>query len=121
MEISVAKNESGAPKSPASTVMPNRSVHHFGDFFLLVIRRRRIGVDEGQLVVGNRNLDRATLRQLAEQQFLGQRLLDVLLDYAGQRTSAIKRIVALLPQPLTRFVGQFDRYATVGKLRFQLD
>ena len=57
---------------------------------------------EGQLVVVRRcrDPDDAALGQLAEQQLLGERLLDVLLDDAGERPGAEQRVVALLGQPV---------------------
>ena len=45
------------------------------------------------------DLDDAALGQLAEQQLFGQRLLDVLLDHAAQRTRAHLVVIALVGQP----------------------
>src|SRR6185295_855829 len=57
---------------------------------------------EGELLVvalaGHGHLDGAPVLQLAEQQLVGQRLLDVLLDDAGERPGAELLVVALLRQ-----------------------
>src|SRR5438034_11316449 len=41
----------------------------------------------------------------AEQHFLGQRLLDVLLDYPGHRPRAHPLVIAARDQPFRRFIG----------------
>ena len=62
----------------------------------------------------------AALDQLAEQQFLGQRLLDVLLDHAGERPRAVQPVVAALGQPFLGRRGQLDRHVAVGELGLEL-
>src|SRR5512132_283695 len=80
----------------------------------------RIRVVEGGLAVLDFHPDDAAPFQLPEQKFLGQRLLDVLLNDAGERPSAEAMIVTLVGQPLTRLVGELDRDLPVGELRLQL-
>jgi hypothetical protein len=73
---------------------------------LLRLDRRVVG-DRVELEAGDAGLllldghaDRATLAQLAEQHLVGERLLDVLLDHAAERTRAHALVIALVGQPL---------------------
>ena len=60
------------------------------------------------------------MHQIAKQQLIGQRLLDVFLDHAGQWTSAEMLIIALFNQPFTGSVIQLDRNIAIFKLHFKL-
>ena len=71
-----------------------------GRFAGLGFLRRRFGEVEDRFAVIDVNLDQTALGKFPEQKFLGQRLLDLLLDHARQRSRAVKRIVALLGQPV---------------------
>ena len=62
----------------------------------------------------------AALGQLAEQDVVGQRLLDVLLDDAGQGPGAVELVEAVLGQPVGRLVAGLDGHVAVGQLGFQL-
>src|SRR5882724_4299189 len=78
----------------------------------LLDQRRQLGVrfvgrglaerliGEGQLAVLDVDADHAALLQLAEQQLLGERLLDVLLDHPGERPGAVQRVEPPLGQPV---------------------
>src|SRR6185437_6590318 len=82
--------------------------------------RRRLDERESQLVALAGDADDAALGQLAEQQLLGERLLDVLLDDAGQRTRAEQTIVALLREPFPRTLVELDGDVAIGKLLLEL-
>src|SRR5690606_39882578 len=51
----------------------------------------------------------------------GERLLDVLLDHAGQRTGAELVVVTLLSQPLGRPFRELDGDAAICELRLELE
>src|SRR3546814_1089166 len=55
------------------------------------------------------------LHQLPEQQLIGQRLLDMLLDHPAERAGAIELVVAALGQPGAGLVGQRDGDIAVGE------
>ena len=79
---------------------------------------RRLDVQRQRRTVrGHRDPHVAAIRQLAEQQLLGQRPLDVVLDDAGHRPGAHLWIVALDRDPVPRGVVQRDRNATLLQLR----
>ena len=61
------------------------------------------------------------LRQLAEQELVGERLLDLLLDQPRQRPGAVGRIVAVLGEPGPRRRAQPDGDVAVGELLLKLD
>ena len=54
-------------------------------------------------LAGDQHAHRATMQQLAEQQLVGQRTLDLVLQQARHRPRAHVRIEAVLGQPLARF------------------
>src|SRR6202011_3424988 len=66
------------------------------------------GVGEGELVAVAGDAHDAAFGELAEQQLLGQRLLDVLLDYAPQGPGAEELVVAFLRQPLAGRIVELD-------------
>jgi hypothetical protein len=59
--------------------------------------------------------------QLAEQQFLGERLLDLLLDQAAHRPRAIELVIALLGQPRLGLVVEADVHIAIGELQLELE
>ena len=59
--------------------------------------------------------------QLAEQQLLGQRPLDVLLDHARHGPRAHLRVVALLRDPAPRGLIDVEHHALGLQLRLHLD
>ncbi len=58
---------------------------------------------------------RAAFLELAEQDFVRQGLLDVLLDHPGQRPGAKGIVIALLAQPAGGFLGQVEGDVAVGQ------
>ena len=62
----------------------------------------------------------AAAHQLAEQDLVGQRLLDVFLDDPGQGTGAVELVIAVLGQPVGGFFREFNRDMTIRQLGFQL-
>src|ERR1700730_9723693 len=89
---------------------------------LLRYRRARwcFGVGEGELVAVAGDAHDAAFGELAEQQLLGQRLLDVLLDYAPQGPGAEELVVAFLRQPLAGRIVELDGDVAVGELLLEL-
>src|SRR5687767_962497 len=76
---------------------------------LLLARLGRRGDDlEGRRIVLDRDLDLAAMDQFAEQQFLGERLLDLLLDEPAHRTRAVELVVAAAGQPGLALVVEDD-------------
>src|SRR5258708_29160757 len=66
----------------------------FDELGLLRHRRRRaLAEGEVELVADPADMDDAALGEAPEEQLLGQRLLDVLLDDAAERSRAEQRIV----------------------------
>ena len=61
------------------------------------------------------------MHELTEQQLLGQRLLDLLLDQAAHRARAVQLVVALLGQPRLGRVVQADMNRPVRQLELQLE
>ena len=64
----------------------------------------------------------AAILEVAEQDLVGQRFLDVLLDHARHRPRTHQLIVAIGDQPAARFVREFDRNVAVAEqlgLKFQ--
>ena len=59
--------------------------------------------------------------ELAEQQLICERFLDVLLNDAAERTGTELLVITLLADPLERTLGEFDGDAAVGKLGFELE
>ena len=57
---------------------------------------------------------------MAEQHFIRERLLDVLLDHAGHRPRTHLLVVAMLDQPGLGGLRQFDGDVAVGELRLEL-
>ena len=72
-------------------------------------------------IVADADLDRAAHRELAEQQFLGERPLDLFLDEPRHGARTHLRVVALLGQPATRIIVEQDRHALLLELRLDLD
>src|SRR5207237_10762213 len=100
-----------APRQEAQSTaagMPSLSQHGFlAGWRQGVALGRQEGEDQLRrraLAVGIDPHRAAALAQLAEQHFLGQRLLEVLLDDAGERAGAEHAVVALLGQPAARAV-----------------
>ena len=60
------------------------------------------------------------MHQLAEQQLLGQWLLQFFLNQTAHRARAIELVIATLGQPCTRIVIELDVHILIGKLQFQL-
>src|SRR5512132_2895135 len=92
-------------------------------------RRQRLGLgrQEGEDELRRRTLafdidphGAAAIGELAEQHLLGQRLLEMLLDDARERTGAEQAVVALLGQPAASAVAELDEDLAVGKLDLEL-
>src|SRR5258708_23767091 len=83
--------------------------------------RRRLGEGEAELVALAGDPDDAALGELAEEQLLGERLLDVLLNDAAQGTRAEQAVVALLGEPFSRRLVELDRDVAVGQLLLELE
>ena len=89
--------------------------------FFAAMRGRAGRLDlQHDLVVLHHDLHDAALGELAEQQLLGQRLLDVLLDHPAERARAHLVVVALVGQPLGRLGRQLDLDVAVHQLRLEL-
>src|SRR3546814_12934386 len=73
---------------------------------------------ERELAVLDGDIDLAAVEELAEQQFLGKWLLDLLLDQAAHRARAIHLVIAALGAPRLRFVGGRAMDLTVGAREF---
>src|SRR5258708_30723501 len=71
--------------------------------------RRRLGEGEAELVALAGDPDDAALGELAEEQLLGERLLDVLLNDAAQGTRAEQAVGALLVEPVWRRLFELKR------------
>ncbi|SBV31309.1 200 kDa antigen p200, putative (fragment) [uncultured Sphingopyxis sp.] len=67
------------------------------------------------------HLDLAAVDQLAEEQLLGERLLDLFLDQAAHRTRAIELVIALAGQPFARRIVELDMDVAVGELQFEFE
>ncbi len=67
------------------------------------------------------DLDDAAILQLAEQEFVRHRLLDVLVDRARERTCAEALVVSTLRQPIGGLIGDLDLNVALGQLTFELD
>src|SRR5947208_15228495 len=93
-------------------------------YFLDLGRVRRWARDKGEGELGgvlvDPDGDDPALGERTKQQFLGERLFDVLLDDAGQWARTKQRIIALDRQPLAGIVGQLDRHVAVGELLLEL-
>ncbi len=76
---------------------------------------------EGELVLlaVQQHPHRAAILERAEQDLVGQRLLDVVLDDARQRPGAKRIVIALLAQPAGGFRRQVEGDVAVGQLGFQ--
>src|SRR3546814_759075 len=74
---------------------------------------------ERELAVLDGDIDLAAVEELAEQQFLGKWLLDLLLDQAAHRARAIHLVIAALGEPRLRFVVELDMDLTGGELEFE--
>src|SRR5579872_3331060 len=93
-----------------------------------LLRFRRDGsVDEFEtdlvlvrIVLNQHDAHVAATLQLAEQDLVGERLLDVLLDHARHRPRTHLLVVAVLDQPGLGRVGQFDGDVAVGELCLEL-
>src|SRR5215469_6367923 len=57
---------------------------------------------------------------MSKEYFVGERLLDVLLNHARHRPGAHQFIVAVGDQPAARLIRKLDRDVAVAKLRFKL-
>src|SRR5262249_6711068 len=94
---------------------------------LLGLRRGRgVGIPEAALRGARLVLDRddahvAAALELAEQDFVGERLLDVLLDQTRHRPRAHLLVIAVLDQPLAGLFRQLDGDVAVAELRLQLE
>ena len=60
-------------------------------------------------------------REPAEQQLLGERALDVLLDDPRHRAGAHESVEAVLGEPCARFLVHIEDHALFLELPFQLD
>src|SRR5262249_9417950 len=93
---------------------------------LLGLRRHRaVEIFEAELLDARFVLDRddahvAAALELAEQDFVGERLLDVLLDEARHRPRPHLLVIAVLDQPLAGLFRQLDGDVTVAELCLQL-
>src|SRR5262249_32778182 len=63
----------------------------------------------------------AAVLELAEQQLIGQRFLDVLLNHARQGAGAEFLVIPRLRQPLGGVLRELDGDAAVGELRLELE
>ena len=83
---------------------------------------RALIVREGELVLVGfaRHADDPALRQLPEQELLGERLFDVLLDDARERTCAEQRVIAFGGEPIACARIELDRDVTVRELLLEL-
>src|SRR5690242_5276945 len=81
-----------------------------------------LAADEDQLVglLVHRDADDAALGERAEQQFLGERLFDVLLDDPAERARTEQWVVALLGQPIAGRRIELDHDVAVGQLLLKL-
>src|SRR5581483_7688558 len=66
-------------------------------------------------------MDHAALDQLAEEELLRERLLDMLLDDARERAGAEELVVALFAEPFARLDIELDRDVAVGELLLELE
>ena len=88
---------------------------------------RRIGLqilEAEQLLVRlllDQHADDAAVFQRTEQNLLGERLFDVLLDHAGKRTGAELVVIAAFGKPSVRLGRQLDGDVAVAELRFELE
>src|SRR5271166_1499055 len=97
-------NQSAAMK-PATALTLAGLFDEFGlRRFGRLFGRLQVRIVEDDLVVAHIDPDQAALGELAEQQLLGQRLLHMLLDGAGERPRAHAGIVTLLAEPDSRLV-----------------
>src|SRR3546814_18321515 len=81
---------------------------------------RGAGDLERQFVVLQMDAHLAAMDQLSEQQFLGQRLLDLLLDQAAPRARAVPPVIALVGYPRLRLVGPGATPPAPGALQLTL-
>src|SRR5882672_12069231 len=84
-------------------------------------RRRSLAEREVELVANPCDTHDTALGEASEQQFLGERLLDVLLDDAAERPRAEQRIVAALGEPFARLGTELDGDVAVGELLLELE
>ena len=82
---------------------------------------RRRGQLERRRVVLDADVDLAAVRQLAEQQLLGERLLDLVLDQPRHRPRAHQLVVAALGQPGARVRIELDVHVLLGQLQLELE
>src|SRR5690554_999419 len=68
-----------------------------------------VGPREHDFAIGHIDVDHAGKLELARQDAIGEHVLDLVLDQAAQRASAVVGIVALLGQPLARFLADLKR------------
>ena len=73
-----------------------------------------------QRVILQQDADGAALGKLAEQHFLGQRLLDLLLNDTRQRPRTHLLVITLDRQPVGGFGRDFDVDLALGQLRLEL-
>ena len=66
-------------------------------------------------------MDFAPVGQFAEQQFLGQRLLDLVLNQTAHRARSVEAIVALVRQPVARILVELDVDILFRQLEFELE
>ncbi len=66
------------------------------------------------------NPHRSAVFQPSEQDFIGERCLDGLLDDARHRPRPHLLVIAMFDQPAARFVGEFDRDIAIGELGLEL-
>src|SRR3546814_345908 len=115
------------PQAGGEQVLLRRLLRLVGLRLALARFRRRRGDFEGQRVADlgifaglHLHLDLAAMDELAEEQFLGERLLDLFLDQAAHRTRAIELVIALAGQPVAVRIVELDVDVALGKLQFQL-
>jgi hypothetical protein len=99
----------------------NDGYRTFDDFLGALSSRKRKAIRKEREAVRREGLVIHTLTGVAEQQLLGQRLLDVLLDDAASGRAPILLVVARSASHLRGFgLRQLDGDVAVGQLGFQL-
>src|SRR5262249_19582490 len=78
-------------------------------------------VEARALVLDDDDADMSAALEPAEQHFVSERLLDVLLDHARHRPRTHLLVIAVLDQPGLGRIRQLDRHVAVGELRLELE
>src|SRR5690606_12771480 len=102
----------GAGSGSASGGPP--PLHHHRQFF------RRLDIDR-QGIVAHRQADLAATGELAEQQFVGECALDVILDHARHWPRAHLRVETVFGEPATRLAVDVQHDLLLVQLRLELD